>query len=160
MYCTEFYLCGVSYLNTELKVCCTHTSLSGRLTSDSVMVLCEMSSALVGQDRSWGRLGYSYGHPIHSCPLPKCKRSWKTRKVSIYTEQWSSCKALESQVKLLQCWKFAQWPPLLPVSYLPPACLQQCKWGIASVWKNTGWRERNVEQKMFRPVLSAKALYW
>ena len=94
MHCTGFYSYRFLYLNTGLKVCCTHTSLSGHTSSDSVMVLCEMCSALVEQDVS-RRIGYSYGHSVHSCPLPKHKNVEKLR-VSIHTEQGSSCKALET----------------------------------------------------------------
>lgn len=66
MHCTKFYLCGVLYLNKGLKV--LHTYKSGHTSSDSVIVLCEMCSALVGQDASRRRIGYSYRHSVHSCP--------------------------------------------------------------------------------------------
>lgn len=145
MRCTEFYLCGVLYLNTRLQVCCTHTTLSRHRSSDSVMVLCEMCLALVGQDVS-KRTGYSYGHSVHSCPLLKCKRSWKTNRVSNHTEQWSSCKALESEVPpLLKFW------PVLSVStclgsnpFFPAAWTGSC-FRLENYWvEGKGWGTGNL----------------
>lgn len=40
-------------------MCCTHTSLSGLRNPDSVMILIEMHSALLGWDVSESRNGYS-----------------------------------------------------------------------------------------------------
>lgn len=164
MYCTEFYLCGVlhhrTFYNTGLKVCCTHASLSGHTCSDSLMDLCEICSALVGQDMRRRRNCYSYGHSVHSCLLPTHKRNWKTNSdqnwTVIFLQSFGKSGEIPSLLKFCSVTSITTSVGHIPLS--PETWTGSCfrSWK----WKNTGGREREEEPEIFTLVLPVKALYW
>lgn len=93
-------------------MCCTNTSNTICLGTQTVMTLCEMCSSLVGQDVSRKRIGYRIAYSVHCCPLYKCK-NWKSTEfqftlntdllVKLWKVRWGSSIAEISSSNFIYC---------------------------------------------------------